>query len=144
MESTVEMVTKVSPLTVADFAEMPYSPALLLESRFDASVTDGPEFRAACESGFGAYFDGLIELDEELYVTFVEKPHTWADVVALVDETLGATDLQDWRRVSLAWGAGFGLGWLSAHALVKREDAVMALGRLTGGIERRLRRESVA
>jgi hypothetical protein len=136
MESTVPMITKVSLLTMADLAEMPYSPALLLESRFDASVTDNPEFRAACEIGFDAYFDGLIELDEESHVTFVEKPHTWAELVAFVDETAGVTGSQGRHGVSFAWGSGFGLGWLSAHALVKREDAVMALGRLMARIEK--------
>ncbi|MGH2498311.1 MAG: hypothetical protein ACRDIV_26760 [Ktedonobacteraceae bacterium] len=136
MVSTVQMITKIAPLTLAEYAEMPYAPALLLDSKFDASITDDSEFHHACESGFRAYFDGMYEWNEEGTDTvFVAKCYTWADVVALVDETAWSTGLHDWRSVSFAWGAGFGLGWLSVHALVHRDDAVMALGRLTARIE---------
>ena len=137
MESTVPVITKASLLTIADFVDLPYSPALLLESRFDASVTDDPEFRAACESGFNAYFEHMYELDEEFHERFVEKRYTWVDLVTFVDETAGVSGSRERNGVSFAWGAGFGLGWLSAHALVKREDAVLALGRLMARIEKR-------
>jgi hypothetical protein len=140
MVSTVQIM-KVAPLTLAEYAEMPYAPTLLLDSKFDASLTDDPEFRRACESGFEGYFELMYEWNEDrTAAVFVEKRYTWADLAVLVDETVGDTGLQGWRGVSFAWGAGFGLGWLSAHALVQREDAELALARLTVGIERRMQK----
>lgn len=51
--------TRQPGLTVTAFAEVPYSPALLLESSFDASVTDSDEFHLGCKWGFDAYFDTM-------------------------------------------------------------------------------------
>ena len=143
MVSTVQMIAKMAPLTLADYAEMDYAPTLLLDSKFDASLTDDPEFRVACEYGFEAYFEDMCEWNQAgTTLVFVEKCHTWADLLIFVEETAAATapSPQGWEPLSFAWAVGFGLGWLSAHALVKRDDAEMALARLTAGIEKRMGR----
>lgn len=143
MVSTVQMITKVAPLTLADYAEMPYAPTLLLDSKFDASLTDDAEFRIGCEWGFTAYFERMYEWNEAGTDTvFVEKRYTWADLMMFADETAAATapSPHGWEPVPFAWAAGFGLGWLSAHALVKRDDAELALARLTARIEKRVER----
>ena len=114
-------------LSAAAFVDLPYSPALLLDSSFSANITDNPEFHKACKYGFDAYFEDMYELDEEYNETFVEKRYSWAEVATLVGETVWSIGLRDWRRVPSAWGAGFGLGWLSAHALVERPVSLLAL-----------------
>jgi len=118
-------------LTVAAFAEMPYSPALLLESSFDASVTDSDEFHLGCKWGFDAYFDTMYDWGEsKAELVFVEKRYTWAEIVEFVIQTVlgkeppGYVTLRDWR-------AGFGLGWLSALALTNRHEARLGLAMLT-------------
>jgi len=118
-------------LTVAAFAEVPYSPALLLESSFDASVTDSEEFHLGCKWGFDAYFDTMYGWGEsKAELVFVEKRYTWAEIVefvfltALGEDPPGYVTLRDWR-------AGFGLGWLSALALTNRHEAMLGLTMLT-------------
>src|SRR5438477_3772005 len=112
-------------LTVAAFAEVPYSPALLLESSFDASVIDNDEFHLGCKWGFDAYFDTMYEWGEsKAELVFVEKHYTWAEIVEFVIQTVlgedppGYVTLRDWR-------AGVGRGWLSALALTNRCDPRM-------------------
>ena len=111
----------------AAFVDLPYSPTVLLDSSFSAKLTDDAEFHRACASGFAAYFEEMYELDEQMQGKFVEKRYEWADLVMFVSETASVIHLCDWRRTSSAWGAGFGLGWLSAHGLVDRPVALMAL-----------------
>ena len=122
-------------VSAAAFVDLPYSPAVLLNSSFSVKLTDDVEFHRACESGFAAYFEEMYELDGQMQGTFVEKRYEWADLVVFVGETVSSIHLRDWRRVSVAWGAGFGLGWLSAHALVDRPASVMALEVLRSLIE---------
>ena len=118
-------------LTVAAFAEVPYSPALLLESSFDASVTESDEFHLGCKWGFDAYFDTMYHWGEsKAELVFVEKHYIWAEIVEFVIQTVlgedppGYVTLRDWR-------AGFGLGWLSALALTNRHEAMLGLTMLT-------------
>ena len=118
-------------LTVAAFAEVPYSPALLLESSFDASVTDSDEFHLGCKWGFDAYFDTMYHWGEsKAELVFVEKHYTWAEIVEFVIQTVlgedppGSVTLRDWR-------AGFGLGWLCALALTNQREARMGFTMLT-------------
>src|SRR6266704_6973752 len=117
MVSTVSMITKVSPLTVADCVDLPYSPALLLDSKFDASITDDSEFCEGCETGFDAYFESMYQWNEARTDTvFVQQWFSLGEVLAFVAENVFAEDEHD-RLLPLGWRAGFLLGWLSALAL---------------------------
>jgi hypothetical protein len=136
MLQSIPDFTQISPLTAAAFCDLPYSPALLLDGLFSAVITDDAEFHQACESGFNAYFEEMYELDEMLHESFVARRYNWADLAGFVSETVWSIHLHDWRRgVSAAWGAGFGLGWLSAHALLDRPASEMALEVLRALIE---------
>src|SRR5579885_2153137 len=111
-----EVREEVPMLTLAQWAELPYSPALLLDSRFDASITDDEEFRKACQCGFDGYFDVLSGSDASGVFTVVEHDYSWSEVVCFLVEDVMAAD-EAMSRISRAWRAGFGLGWLSALAL---------------------------
>ena len=128
MVSTLSMSVNLSiaPLTLADFAEMPYSPALLLDSKFDATLTDDLAFRGACEFGFLNYFDQMYQDDEQGEEVFVERRYEWAEVVEIVvDEVLWEPSAG--LVLSCAERAGTLLGWLSALALTERAMARRAL-----------------
>src|SRR5207248_9007164 len=88
-------------LTVAAFAEVPYSPALLLESSFDASVTDSDEFHLGGRWGFDAYFDTMYHWGEsKAELVFGEKHYIWAEIVEFVFQTVvgdDATGCVSWR-----------------------------------------------
>ena len=125
MLSRVE--TRSSLAVAAVVCEVPYSPALLLESSFDASITDSSEFRKACQWGFDAYFEYMYEFDSSgVELVFVSRLYTWVEIVELVVETALR---EDWAgyQISRDWRVGFGLGWLSALALVNRQEAMMGL-----------------
>ena len=128
MVSTLSMPVKssVAPLTLADYADMPYSPAFLLDSKFDASLTDNPAFRRACEFGFVTYFDEMYEANEQGDDVFVERCYGWTEVVKIVvDEVL--FNERSGSVLSRAERAGVLLGWLSALALTDRALALRAL-----------------
>ena len=127
MVSTVPVRTQVSPLTVADFAELPYSPALLLDAKFDVSITDDPEFRIACRWGFDAYFELMHRLDKASGKSvFVAEVYSWDEVVRfLLNNVMDERGVADDRY--RGWRAGFLLGWLSALALTDRVLAVNGL-----------------
>jgi hypothetical protein len=136
MIRTVEIITEVSPLTAADCSGLPYSPALLLGSKLDASITDDPEFRRACAWGFDTYFDEMYQWDESREnLVFVARTYTWDEVIEGVVRGTLFEDLPG-CLVSAACRAGGVLGWLSAHALVNRSDAVLALAVLRSLIVR--------
>jgi|SRR5579883_2667823 hypothetical protein len=118
------------PLTLAQWAEVPYSPALLLDSRFDVSITDDKEFRKACQCGFDGYFDVLSGSDASGVFTVVEHDYSWSEVVTFLVEDVMAVG-EAVSMMSRAWRAGFGLGWLSALALTNRQMARLALEVLT-------------
>jgi hypothetical protein len=127
MMRTVEMIPQVCPVTLAEYAEMPYCPVFLLDAKFDASITDHPEFPKACEWGFETYFEEMYQWDESREnLVFVTRSYTWEEVVegvvraALFEEMPGCV-------VSVASRAGGVLGWLSAHALVNRSEALLAV-----------------
>lgn len=132
MLNQAQVMIKVSPLTVADFVDLLYSPALLLESRFDASITDDPEFRASCEWGFNAYFELMWEpnaLGDDF--VFVTKLYTSAEVVASVVRDVWPEKKAMWLVPSLPWRAGYALGWLSALSLIQLREAGEGLAVLT-------------
>ncbi len=114
-------------LTAADFRDVPYSPALLLESRFDASITDDDEFAKGCAWGFDAYFEEMFQWNEtRTELVFVQKAYTWAEVVSWLIEGVLTGD-EPASLTSRAWRAGFLLGWLSALALTRRPMALLGL-----------------
>lgn len=116
----------------ADFLEMPYTSALLLDAPFDASITHHPDFSRACRWGFDAYFTEMYEVlpsrvgrAEDL--VFVEKRYT---SVHVRKEVLGdMSGLGEGN--SLAECVGMSLGWLSALELVQPQEASEGLGVLT-------------
>lgn len=123
---SLSLNTSVAPLTLAEYAEMPYCSALLLDSKFDASLTDAPAFHEACEFGFVTYFDEMYEADEQDNDVLVERRYSWAEVVKIVvDEAL--CEEQSGPVLSLAYRAGVMLGWLSALALTDPKMAGQAL-----------------
>ncbi len=142
MVSTVPMRTQIFPLTVADFIDVPYSPALLLDSKFDVSITDDPEFHEACRDGFTFYFGEMYEWDEEDDDVFVERCYTWVEVIeSVVDNAL--SEGEPGRLLPCVERAGFALGWLSALALTDRSmarRALTVLEVLLAPSEKRLRR----
>ena len=116
---------------VALMREVPYSPALLLESSFDASITDSDEFRKACQWGYDAYFEDMyITGESETALVFVAKCYTWAEIVEFVTQNALGENAPGYF-ISRDWRAGFGLGWLSALALTNRQEAMMGLTMLT-------------
>ena len=127
MVSTIPMPmnTPVAPLTLAEYAEMSYCPALSLDAKFDASVTDDPEFCKGCYWGYEAYFEGRCEWQESGAV--VAKRQSLSEVLAFVAETAFPGHVPGVADPSVAWCAGFGVGWLSALALTDRAMAVQAL-----------------
>ena len=132
-------ITSTGPLlavSAAAFVDLPYSPALLLDSCFSAAITSEREFRSACEYGFDDYFEEMYQSNEaDTGSVFVERSYTLAEVIAFV---VGNARSHEARFLpsSLAWDAGFVLGWLSAHALVDRPASLLALEVLRALIER--------
>ncbi len=102
---------------------LPYSPAMLLDARLSASITDDPEFRDHCRIGFGCV-SGLIA-EGEVY-------------------TVG--ELLDFVRVNVlgedgfprffSHRIGFVLGGLSALALSQYREARAGLSELMRLLER--------
>lgn len=118
-----------------DLAGIAYSPALLLDGRFDVTITDDPVFDKACEAGFDAFFESMYQhVEGQDGLVFVEREYT---LLAVKNEMLQAMliDLNSSNR--LAWRAGFLLGWLSALALGQRDTALYGLGVLRYNIKKK-------
>ena len=114
-------------VSAAAFVDLPYSPALLLHSSFRAAILDDAEFAPACGYGFEAYFEEMYQDNETgTGSVFVARSYSWAEVIDFVMENARSHEAR-FMPPSLAWDAGFVLGWLSAHALVDRPVALMAL-----------------
>lgn len=117
-------------LTITQWAEVPYTPAFLLNSRFDASITDDDEFRKACRFGFDGYFDYMFGYDASRVYRCIEQVYQWSDVVSFLIEDVMSQE-EPSAFLTLGWRAGFGLGWLSALAFTDRTLALMGLEVLT-------------
>lgn len=116
-----------SALSPSIFADIPYSPDLLLDAHFGSHITDDPEFSRACQSNFDTYFEVMYQPDASGDgVQFVERFYTLPQVYREVCEDLFQTSPCA-ELPSLAWRVGFVLGWLSALALVQREEALKGL-----------------
>ena len=105
-----------SSVNPADFRDVLYSPALLLDARLGASITDDPGFHSACEWGFNSCVgdmedDGLSSVIQYGIRLFVRR------------EVLDA-------GVPLVDRVGVALGWLSALALAQYHEAQEGLREL--------------
>ena len=122
-------LTAVASVSIADCSDMPYSPALLLDGRLDASITDNSDFHDACEWGFNSYFDGMSVprpgatsrgFDDFM---LVEKRYTAHYVIGEIVANM--REINDDNRLVSA--VGVSLGWLSALAFVQRLEALQGL-----------------
>jgi hypothetical protein len=128
-------IVSAAPL---DFVDLPYSPALLLDAGFDASITDCLDFRDACQDGFGSYFEEGWEDDGQGNEVFTNHFNTWhevrGEIVGAVARRYDAVERFHEQQlggvVPLSWRAGFALGWLSALALADRALALRGIGLL--------------
>ena len=131
MIAQVQMVPVALPVVSfppSAYVDIPYSPALLLDARFDASIVDSERFRDGCVSGFDTYFDELYVRVAGQEYAFVDRVSTWDEVEKMVVEWFLEEDEEG--DVSLRWNAGFMLGWLSALALTDRVLALRGLDML--------------
>ena len=101
-------------VSAATFVDLPYAPALLLHAPFSAVITNDSAFENACAEGF------------EMYL-FEARAYAWADLIEYVMAAAAPWDMRGVPATPVVWSAGFMLGWLSAHALVDRPAALMAL-----------------
>ena len=93
-------------LSPAQFKELHYTPTVLLESKFDASITDHVDFPVACEWGYDAYFDEMYQWNaDRTAMLFVEHIHTLAEVQAKLIEEDRLTDTLV-HVTSVGWRAG--------------------------------------
>lgn len=117
------------PFVAADL-DYSYAPRFLLSAPFKRSIVEHADFASACEEGFTCYFQELMEDDEQGREVFIKQGYTWDEVVTLVVkwvEGFANPPGMPLRGMSLAWIAGFGLGWLSALAVFRLDDARRAL-----------------
>ena len=64
MKTPASLTIDAPPILVPSmFADIPYSPALLLDAHFGSHITDDPEFSRACQSGFDTYFEVMYQPD---------------------------------------------------------------------------------
>lgn len=118
-------------LTPAFFANLDFSPALLLSVQLDTSITSHPEYAHACKSGFTCYFDDMLEADEEEdSFVLVSRYYTHSEVVQFVIDNRMPEANGDFKPSIDAWKVGFVVGWLSALALTDRPLALLGLDTL--------------
>lgn len=117
-------VSGTGPLLVlspVDFVDVEYHAGLLLPVPFDGSITEHTEYVNACQYGYEAYFEVMLTGETFETSTFEAHFYTRTEVVKEVVDNMTKAG---WSGLdSLAWRAGFLLGWLSALALT---DAVLA------------------
>lgn len=110
-----------------DFHGLSYSPALLLDARLGAAITDDPEFRPACKWSFDEL---LWEMRDGELASCMER-----GVREFVrGEMLGVDPIEG--QAPLVMRVGVVLGSLSALALVQYEEAKEGLQELMRLLER--------
>lgn len=114
------MGTQNQQMTLDDLNGLPYSPALLLDARLNASITDSPEFRASCEWGFNSCLEDI-----------QDGEFGWMKngVRAFVRREMLEVD-PFFRQPPLVVRVGVVLGWLSGLALVQYQEAKAGLKEL--------------
>jgi hypothetical protein len=128
------MATQKQPVTFLTSEEvigLPYTPALLLEGRFDASITDDPAFSDGCGTGFNGYYDVLSD-GLEGYCPVSEMRRFMVELVT----TPGGGPVWLDQRSGFRWQVGYGLGWLSALARSQYQEATKGLKLLMQLVER--------
>ncbi len=108
--------TSIQPEPI-DFHGLSYSPALLLDGRLSASITDNPAFADGCADGFDGYLDTVADFGERL------RPRS--EVRQFVGECVFDKD-QPSRfdsRSRFSWRVGYVLGWLSGLAWMQYQEA---------------------
>ncbi len=123
-QQLIQAVVETASMVPFDLIGLPYSPALLLDGRLSASVTDDHGFRSACEWGFDCYL-GEIECDERgLWTTTRDEARVFVQSEMLhIHPAVGQVPLVD--RVGVV------LGWLSALAFTQYHEAMEGLRLLT-------------
>lgn len=113
----------------ADFQDIPYSPVLLLRAHFDVSITADPEYQSACETGFDAYFEEMVQWNEAgTDLVFIDCFSSCAEVISFVARGMIRDHCPSyWGVVSFSFSVGFVLGWLSALSLTDRALALVGL-----------------
>ena len=116
-----------------DFVDIPYSSALLLEARFDSSITDDPEFHSSCEWGFDSYFEGQMR-SGCVEVVYEDRFYNRGEVCRELVDNVVVAHRRD--KTPLVTCVGVALGWLSALALAQYQEAQEGLQNLMGLLER--------
>jgi hypothetical protein len=111
----------------SQFAEVVYTPALLLSVQLDAVLTEQADFAQACERGFNSYFEELYVDGQDGQFLCVDRVYSLAEVYHVVQESVMSFLDMRFGVTSLSWCAGFALGWLSALALAQPVEAHAAL-----------------
>jgi hypothetical protein len=127
-------IVSVTPFLMSDDIGLPYSPALLFDAGFDASITDGSDFSLACQNGFYGFFEDMYEDDASGDGVFVGCSLTYLDVerVLVRNVVRHYNVLEKFYGFSpLSWRAGWALGWLSALALFNRPLALQGIDLLS-------------
>src|SRR5437660_9466493 len=99
-----------------DFNGLSYSPALLLDARLSAAITDDADFRSACEWGFWSFWEGVDCDDDGLCTVKEARAATRENMRDDVHPFFGPPP-------PLVSRVGVSLGWLSALALAQCEEA---------------------
>ena len=118
----VEQVThvKASARSFGDI-DVLCSPALLLDGRFSAAITDDQAFADGCRNGFDGFYDALCCEAPEEYQPVSEVRRF------LVETVTDSGPVWLGKRASFLWNVGYGLGWLSALARSYYQEAMEGL-----------------
>lgn len=108
-----------------DFKSLSYSPALLLDARLSAFITDHPHFPYACQFGFESCYEVI-----RGHTAKRSSPYSRAKVIDFVWDHLFD---ENGKVVAsyLSYSVGYVLGGLSAIALGQYQDAQEGLKELT-------------
>ena len=125
----VSLLPAAGSSTPADFQDIPYSPVLLLRVHFDVSITADPEYQSACETGFDAYFEEMVQWNEAgTDLVFVDCFSTCTEVMSFVARGMIRDHCPSyWGVVPFSFSIGFVLGWLSALSLTDHAQALVGL-----------------
>ena len=131
-DRVTEALPALTPvLKPSDFADISYSPALLLVTPLVAPFMHDKSYRCGCNVGFVSYFEGMVDFTEDSTATvFVDRYYTEDEVA---HEIVSA--ICECFESSLAWRVGFVIGWLSALALTNRVLASKGLMVLSSMID---------
>ncbi len=127
-------LTSVARLrTPADFQDLPYAPAFILEYHGDALLMATADYEQGCKDGFHGYFDEMFVWNESgTDLVFRNQFYTSAEVIALVVNCIVTDRYQESRIViPFAFSVGYALGWLSALSLTNYPVALYGLELLT-------------